>query len=191
MFKQVLVSVMTLGLLGTAPAMALDAGHRQLIDTLEASGVYFGINPPQVCDVEKTDESYHGVYFYSDTNQTPLLAVCQDFGGQGEETVWTDNDLDTLRHESIHFIQDCIGNTVDGELDRIYDGPGGYSAIEFNTMDIVGALGYEQAQSIITRYEENGADEDVIALELEAFYLAASQEASTIADVMSHTCPVK
>lgn len=191
MFKQLLVSVMTLGLLGTAPAMALDAGHRQLIDTLESSGVYVGINPPQICDKVKTDKSYHGVYFFSDSNQTPLLGVCQDYGGQGEETEWTENDLDTLRHESIHFIQDCIGDSIDGELDRIYDGPGGYSRIEFSTMDIVSALGYERAQSIISTYEQNDADEIVIALELEAFYLASTQEASDIAEVMSYVCPVK
>ena len=40
MLKQLLASTVTLGLLSASPAMALDAGHQQIIDTLEAKGVY-------------------------------------------------------------------------------------------------------------------------------------------------------
>ena len=190
MLKQLLASTVTLGLLSASPAMALDAGHQQIIDTLEAKGVYVEINPPQVCDKVKTDTSYHGVYIYSDRHSTPLMGICQDFGGQGEEVeLWTDNDLDTLRHESVHYIQDCISGTVDGELDPLYDGPGGLSPIDYSIKDVIGEIGEAQATNIITRYESMDASQDVIVLEIEAFFLASTQSASDIANVMNGACP--
>ena len=193
MFKKVLLSVMTLGLLSTSPVLALDPppGHGQLIDTLRAHGVYVEINPNEVCDATKTEKSMHGVYTYSERHSTPLMGICQDYGGNGEQTIWTENDLDTLRHETIHYIQDCINGSVDGELAPLYDGPGGYSNIEYGIKDIIGVIGPEQAQAIITRYEAAGASPEIIQLELEAFYLAKSQTAETIATVVDAKCPVQ
>ena len=134
MFKQLLASAMTLGLLSATPAMALEAGHRTLLDTLKEKGVYVEVNPQGVCDAVKTESSYHGVYLYSDKYESPMMAICQDFGGIGDETIWTENDLDTLRHESLHFLQDCLGDGVDGEMLPIYDGPGGASYVELLVM---------------------------------------------------------
>ncbi len=193
MFKKVLLGVMTLGLLSTSPALALDPppGHGQLIDTLRAHGVYVEINPNEVCDATKTESSVHGVYTYSERHSTPLMGICQDYGGTGAQTIWTENDLDTLRHETIHFIQDCIDGDVDGELAAIYDGPGGNSNIEYGIKDIIGVIGPEKSLAIINRYEAANVSPEIIQLELEAFYLASSQKAETIAKVVEATCPAQ
>lgn len=189
MFKQLLASTVTLGLLSATPAMALDSGHQQIIDTLRAKGVYVEINPKQVCDPVKNDASYHGVYIYSERHSTPLMGICQDNGGQGPEVAWTENDLDTLRHESVHFIQDCLTKTVDGTMAPLYDGPGGLSPITYGISDVIAEIGFERASAIANRYEEKGAGEDIIILELEAFFLAATQSGSDIARVMDGVCP--
>lgn len=193
MFKKVLASAMTLGLLSASPALALDppAGASQLINTLRAHGVYVEINPEQVCDAVKSATSYHGVYLYAPKYENAMMGICQDYGGTGDETIWTDNDLDTLRHESIHYIQDCVDNNVDGNMVPIYDGPGGYSPVEYSITDVIAEIGPAKAQAIIDRYEANGASSEVIRLELEAFYLASTQTEETIAKVVEAQCPVE
>ena len=195
MFKQLIASVASLSLLATAPAVAavegFDASHQQLLDSLRSSGVYVELNVPQLCDSVKSDSSKHGVYFYSDKHDTALMGICQDFGGKGPEVQWTANDLDTLRHESVHYLQDCLDGSVDGTMDPIYDGPGGYSPIDYNIKDVISAIGYGPAMSIIKRYEEAGADAEVIRLELEAFFIAYSQDASIIAKSIDANCPAQ
>jgi len=171
--------------------MAMEEDSRILLNTLRDTGVHVEINPPQVCDETKTDTSYHGVYFYSERQQQALMGICQDWGGKGEETIWSENDLDTLRHESIHYLQDCLDGSVDGNMVPIYDGPGGYSPIDYSITDVIGAIGEERAMSIIQRYEKNGADENVIRLELEAFFLAYSQTGDTIARSIAANCPAQ
>ena len=195
MFKQLLATATTLGLLAASPAMAMvegfDSQHQMLLDTLRAKGVYVALNVPQVCDAVKTNKSTHGVYFYNSNKDVAMMAICQDFGGRGEEVQWTANDLDTLRHESIHYLQDCMDGELDGEMVPLYDGPGGYSPIDLTIKDVVAAIGYEQATAIIATYTRNGASDEVIRLELEAFLSAAKIKADMIAKSIDVNCPAK
>ena len=195
MLKQLLATATTLGLLAATPAMAMvegfDSQHQLLLDTLRAKGVYVALNVPQVCDRVKTDKSTHGVYFYNSNRDTAMMAVCQDFGGQGEEVLWTANDLDTLRHESVHYLQDCMDGSVDGDMVPLFDGPGGTSPLDSDLQDVVAAIGYEQAMSIVATYTKAGVSEQVIQLELEAFFSAAQIDAETIAQSIDATCPAK
>lgn len=193
MFKQLLATVATLSLLATSPAMAAPEGwdneHQALLNALESSGVHVSINEPHVCDTVKTDKSTHGVYVYSQ-EYGPLMAICQDFGGKGDEVLWTKNDLDTLRHESVHYLQDCLGG-VDGTHNPLYDGPGGLSPIDYTTLDVIATMGYERATAISERYEEAGADQETIVLELEAFLSAYVISADIIAQSITAQCPVQ
>ena len=195
MFKQLLATATaaSLGLLAGTPALAanggLDAQHQMLLDTLRSKGVHVEVNVPEVCSPTKTPESTHGVYFYAPNYGHSMMAICQDFGGQGEEVLWTDNDLDTLRHESVHFLQDCMDTKVDGEMVPLFDGPGGPSPIDATLQDVVAAIGYGPATDIVTRYTEAGVSEDIIRLELEAFFSAADIDAVTIAKSIDKVCP--
>ena len=48
-----------------------------------------------------------------------LMVICQEnrIPGVREMTSWTEEDLDTLRHESHHLVQDCRGG--DGRGDNV------------------------------------------------------------------------
>ena len=59
--------------------------------------------------------------FYSSHNR--VLVVCNDryVKGENEDPQWTANDLDTLRHEAQHLIQDCmVGGLADSKLHPVY-----------------------------------------------------------------------
>ena len=194
MFKQLVATLATLSLLATSPAMAApegwDSEHQALLNALEKSGVWVSINEPQVCDATKIETSTHGVYYY-DSKYGSLMAVCQDFGGHGDEVLWTENDLDTLRHESVHYLQDCMDGKVDGAMVPLYDGPGGPSPIDYDIRDVISLIGYDNASAIAATYEAAGASEAIIILELEAFLSASQIPADLIADSITAQCPVK
>ena len=195
MFKQLVAATATLSLLVSSPAMAApegwDAEHQQLLDALTSTGVHVAINPDALCAKVKEPGAVHGVYFYSSEHDQGIMGVCQDFGGQGEEVLWTENDLDTLRHESIHYLQDCLGDGVNGEYAPIFDGPGGVSPMDMGIKDVIEALTPAVALDIQKQYMSQGADLEVVRLELEAFLLAAQLPAEMIAQSITAQCPAK
>ena len=72
------------------------------------------INHPEDCN-GRIDGVYDSIRGY--------ITICQDQGTKAFKMVgWTDNDLDTLRHEAQHVVQDCIGNRLgDGYLSPLFD----------------------------------------------------------------------
>ena len=106
-FKAAALAVLSCFTVGvTAPAQAkYETGsfdeHTELYNTIHSYGVRVFINHPEYCD-GKIDGSY--------ISTLRVLNVCQDNGRPGgPEVEWTANDLDTLRHEAHHMIQDCAG----------------------------------------------------------------------------------
>jgi len=132
--------------------------HELLVQEIRNNGVKIVIND-EYCGEE---EGLNGFY----SGQKKLLVVCQDNGVPGGPVVaWTANDLDTLRHEAQHFIQDCrVGSNHDHALAPVYHSP---SALAQEV------LGPERVVDITTRYRENGASDLVLLLEYEAFAVAA------------------
>ena len=137
------------------------AAHATLISAIERAGVTVVINDPEC------DESWTGLMgYYSGRNRK--LVVCQDNRTIGDPTPvdWTDNDLDTLRHEAQHFIQDCmIGTNHDHLLHPVYRFPIEYAQ---------SVLGDEALREIAGVYRANGASDEVVILEFEAFAVAAN-----------------
>ena len=81
----------------TSPAQAasdFDA-HVALYQAVEKAGVTIYVNPPEVCDA---DDAPMGLY----AGAHSVMVVCQDnrIKGSEKEVTWTENDLDTLRHEA-------------------------------------------------------------------------------------------
>jgi len=134
------------------------AAHSLLIDAIKDNGVNFYVNH-SYCG---KDEGLMG--FYAGKNR--VLVVCQDNGVPGGPVVeWTANDLDTLRHEAQHMIQDCIvGTNHDHELAPVYKSPAGLA------QRVIGA---EAIARITEIYREKGASDLVLLLEYEAFAVAA------------------
>ena len=153
--------------------------HRELWSALQEVGIDTRVNLAGLCDDGDTD----GAYFY----MRSTLVVCQDnantFGAK--EVGWTPNDYDTLRHEAHHVVQDCLaGGLADGE-----------SALLFNDFDelkefVYGILTEEQVNSIITGYRKDGATDDVILRELEAFAVAAGVSVTNITTAVTEVCGV-
>ena len=156
----------------------LDQEHQTLVNAITRAGVTVQVNVGSSCE-----GGHDGVYMPQDR----LLAVCQDKAPQvhWSEVEWTANDLDTLRHEAVHLLQDCAAG----------DGPGGYARLWFSTDEkrvsfVTDALSQRKIKCIIKTYSDNGANDFVVEAELEAFAVAATVNPTTIANAINSTCRI-
>ena len=150
--------------------------HYILVQALERVGVTVVLNSPYYCD-DETAGLYH--------SSARTLVVCQEnatrpYADQG----WTAYDLDTLRHEGHHVVQDCLeGNLGDSDFGALFD-----TESEFEEF-VRGALAENQIDWIIGSYASEG--EEVIMHELEAFAAAEVVTPQTIAEAVENTCTYK
>ena len=160
-----------------APAIAGNTieDHKELWAAVESAGVIVVLNHPTECG-----EGAAGLY-HSGVGQ---LVVCQDNSVRPfDHVAWTANDLDTLRHEAQHVIQDCLeGGLGDRELGRVLDRD---TLAEIATD---AGITVEDFQRIERVYRAQGADTHVVLLEIEAFVVAAAVEASTLARTLNNHC---
>lgn len=182
-FAKLVTSALAVLASATLPASAITAdefkSHEALWAAVQSAGVRTYINPAQ-CYTGST-RGVDGFYISS----AGVLVVCQD-NAKGEAQVpWTANDLDTLRHEAVHLIQDCIDGRGDQSLVPIVG-----SDEERNRLAL-SVLGSERAMRIITAYRLRGANAHTIRLELEAFSFAQEIPASAIAQQVISACGVR
>ena len=172
-----MVSSLTMGV--AMPAKAQQTGsfddHVNLYNTIHAYGVKVYINHPKYCD-GRIDGSY--------ISTLRVLNVCQDNGRSGgPEVDWSENDLDTLRHEAHHMIQDCAGaGNGNGYLVHLFS----------NRPELIAFI-----DSVYTREQQHGLmgspsydnhNRERQLIELEAFATAAVISANEIADKMNEVC---
>ena len=176
------VSALTVGVMPAAvnPAKATPAtgdfnSHLELYQTIHAYGVKVLINSPEYCD-GRVDGSY--------ISTLRILNVCQDNARPGEaETTWSENDLDTLRHEAHHMIQDCAGGGhANGHLVHLFSDRS--QLLSF----IQNVLGEEEAKRLMTSDSYQGHNRERQLIELEAFATAAVISARDITDKMIQVC---
>ena len=176
MFKSIVTSLaIVVGSFAPAHAGNTIGDHRYLMSSLLNSNVNVLINPRECDSEDGFDGAYHSI--------TRTLTVCQDNAKQYNVMVpWTDNDLDTLRHEAHHVVQDCYaGDAFDGRFRTMFQGQ--------EHEDFVStALSWNEIKGIVKGYAKNGADKEEIMLELEAFSVADSVDASNIAAAVSTVC---
>ena len=167
-------------LLSSAPVRASTVDeHINLWDSLEQAGVNIVLNDVEFCG----ETGVAGAYISS----MKTLVVCQDNASplSSRQVYWTQNDLDTLRHEAHHVVQDCIvGGLGDGDAGPLFDTKD--KLIDF-VDDILTA---EQVDSIISNYREKGASNGVIIMEVEAFAVAAGVSPDKIAEAITEVCNV-
>lgn len=144
------------------------SAHVGLGRVIRSAGVNVRINP-STCN-----GSSFG-WYWARKNE---LVVCQENGhAGGPEVVWTEEDLDTLRHEAQHLIQDCYDGSRQGALHTIYrDVP----AL------VNGTLNRSTIERVINSYASKG--EKVVVLELEAFSVAALNDPSEQARDIQKYC---
>ena len=131
--------------------------HVSLGRTIRATGVNLKFNPAE-CD-EKNAMGWYWAY----KNE---MVICQEnrrrgFGFQ-HEVRWTEEDLDTLRHEAQHLIQDCMDGSRQGALSSVYR--------DVPTL-VKSTLSTQAIQSIMRSYSDKS--DHIIMMELEAFAVAA------------------
>ena len=147
--------------------------HSQLFGAIQSAGVNVVINSPSVCDSETA-----GAY----ASRHRVMFVCQENASAPYlETTWTPYDLDTLRHEAHHMVQDCLaGRIADERYEPLFDNE--YDFEEF----IRANLTQEEIDWILEAY----ADEDPqdILIELESFAVAKSVSPITIAEAIQEAC---
>ena len=148
--------------------------HKYLINALESVGVTVKIN-------EDCSDGYMG-YYAMNTN---TIQICQ----QGrhpifeKEVDWTPEDYDTLRHEAHHALQDCMAGTLDDNLMGYY-----FADDKAWKEYITEALTEEEIGIIIKTYTNNGATEQVIRRELEAFAIAKTINARMLGETIIKMC---
>lgn len=161
----------------TAPVAKADnfEDHDRLWQTLENNGVDVSVNHPEHCK-----DSWGGAMYATFKDGTTAILICQD-EGQGVEydtqVKWTANDLDSLRHEAQHVVQDCLDGSIgDGELSPMFN-------TEQLKKHVFNTLSRERIEMILENYDE----EDHL-IELEAFTVAAAVSPVQIADAVEQFC---
>ena len=154
--------------------------HIELLQTIDDIGITVFINDPIKCRENSDVAGYwHGA------QQTFVL--CQERIRRSKFPVWTgevvlasDDDLDTIRHEAHHIVQDCIDGRLDGGLQPFFSGD---NLVEF----LAGYPDWKEAK-VAEIYREDGASERVINHEIEAWAVADMVSANTISNVIRQVC---
>ena len=149
--------------------------HKHLYNTIQAHGVTIKINDPRECN-KGIDGSYY--------SRNGILHICQDNARPGgPEIDWTANDLDTLRHEAHHMVQDCVlGRLGDSQLKPLYGD-------RRDVMTFVrGTIGEQMAHRLMNGPAYRDAPDHVKLTEMEAFAAAAHITPVQIADKLNELC---
>ena len=156
--------------------------HKVLWQAVQRVGVTTVLNDPTMCN-----DDVNGMYMWRGGEAT--MIICQDNAKlySDEEVPWTSNDLDTLRHEAQHLIQDCnAGRIADADVALLF-----VASEELFSFVRGAGLTNDQVQSIIDTYREIGASEEVILQEIEAFAVAMSVNPTNIANKVIEFCGVQ
>lgn len=173
MKKLTAIGLAALAVLSPANAMARGQSnfddHVRLARAAQATGVNLKINPDE-CDTETALG-----WYWAAGNE---LVICQEnkVKGSNKEVAWTEEDLDTLRHEVHHLVQDCMTKGKrDGYLGSVYKEP-----IEFAEH----FLGIDKMKKIAEIYFKEGATEHDVIMEFEAFAVAyANDPVEQVSDI--------
>lgn len=149
--------------------------HNQLWSALQSVGV-----TTQTNNVECFRHPGEFDGYYHSAQRT--LVVCQRGAGKLNQAVtWSENDLDTLRHEAQHVIQDCMaGDLGDNQFSPLYNDPERFRAF------VSARLTETEIQNIINAYDDKS--DAVIKNEIEAFAVARHVDASLLAEGVVDLC---
>jgi hypothetical protein len=161
---------------GSALADNTYEDHVDLFNALNEVGIIVSINSKLHCR-----SGVDGLY----NTRSGMLIVCQDNGVTGgPQVTWTENDLDTLRHEAHHVVQDCNEGTIaDGLMDNLFHEE--QELIDFISRS---SLSAEDVKDLISSLEKDGLSSRSILIEVEAYIVAKDIDASTIASKVREFC---
>jgi len=149
--------------------------HVKLFNTLKEVGVTPLINSSHCKD------GAFGLYH----NTAQLLVICQENrSNNGDQVKWTANDLDTLRHESHHVVQDCNNGKVgDGKFNLFFNNKKAFYNFLKSSQHSIGEL-----EGLVDTLTEEGLEGKDLLIEVEAYVVAANVDALTIANKLKEFC---
>ena len=151
--------------------------HNVLWHSRQRAGVTLRVNNLQLCGDNTGGGHYSSLY--------RTMVICQDGQSQatsGEKVQWTANDMDTLRHEAHHVIQDCLDGALgDGNMTPVYTDSDEWKAF-------VTKMPQDKIDHIIKQYKSRGASNHLLYLELEAFSAAHNVGPLLIAKGLDQVC---
>ncbi len=154
--------------------------HIEILDTLDEMGIRVSINGPECA---RTDNDVAGYW----NGSKRLFVLCQQAIRNSKLPHWngtvvlaSDDDLDTIRHEAHHVIQDCQDGKIDGKL-RVYLSPK-------NSVEFLNLYPDWKEQYITKQYRDSGANNHVIRLEIEAWAVADMVQAPLIHQTLKREC---
>jgi len=174
LLQKITSSAIGLSLL-TIPGVSakMDSSHDELKRALNDVGVKVFLNETKLCNGSKS-----GMY----SPDYDAIVICQDdrIETSDQEVEWTENDYDTLRHESQHVVQDCMEGIDNNKMSLFFS-----DEIEYLEFVIMGLTKSEFFQ-IVEAYRPLG--NDVLLNELEAFAVAKDVKPDTIAKAIRGIC---
>ena len=180
MFKSITAGILALSALAS-PVSAMTQTEREnhwnIVEALEGANISVYVNEDAICG--DPDDRFLGAYI----PKARAVVICQEHAKvwNGEAIHFSLEDLDTLRHEAHHVVQDCLDGRVDGDLVLLFDAP--QEKAQFR-----GMIDKRIEPKVRRVYGGAGASEHVIQLEIEAFGVAAEVGAATIAEAVTNVC---
>ena len=155
--------------------------HIELLNTLEEMGVNVQINNPTICG--RQDANVAGFWMGGEQ----LFVICQQAIRNSKFPVYdgriqhaSDDDLDTIRHEAHHVIQDCMDGDMDGSLVEYLDEENKEEFYKF----------YPEWKQNHIRVQYANETPQIIQLEVEAWAVADLISAEHIEEVLIRECSV-
>ena len=173
----VLTSAVTAVTLTTSSAHAQNTfkDHETLYQTLQEVGVTVSVNSKLHCNGDNDGVYYPGI---------GMLVICQDnMVSHGKQEIWTVNDLDTLRHEAHHVVQDCAAESLgDGLLATLFPEDKLVEFLKNSSVSLEGLKG------LYVMLKEQGLSDLTIQQEMEAYVVAEDVPASSIEQKLREFC---
>ena len=174
LLQKITSSAIGLSLL-TIPGVSakMNSSHDELKRALNDVGVEVFLNETKLCNGSKS-----GMY----SPDYDAILICQDdrIETSDQEVEWTENDYDTLRHESQHVVQDCMEGIDNNKMSLFFS-----NEIEYLEFVIMGLTKSEFFQ-IVEAYRPLG--DDVLLNKLEAFAVAKNVKSETISKAVRGVC---
>ena len=174
LLQKIASSAIGLSLL-TIPGVSAEtnSSHDELKRALNDVGVEVFLNDTDLCDGSKS-----GMY----SPEYNVIMICQDdrIETSDQEVEWTENDYDTLRHESQHIVQDCMEGIDNEKMSSFFSDR--IEHLEF----VVLSLTKSEFFQITDSYRL--FDNNIILNELEAFATAKDVKPDTISKALRGVC---
>ena len=177
-FSSALVSTLATVSLTASSAHAQNTfeDHEDLFLALQQAGVTVTVNSKLHCN-----RGADGMYYPGSV----LLVICQDnMQTHAKNEAWTNNDLDTLRHEAHHVIQDCAADSLgDGKLTTMFNED---QLIDF--LKTSPSYTLDQLKALYAELKQDGLSDLGIQQEMEAYVVAKDIPAASISEKVRQFC---